>query len=93
MRAGARLLCQCCSVTDRACQANLDALTRSLDAASRRRLLTSAAGGALGGLVGLRGVVEVAAARTRTASCTAENGFIARRRRSLHPGLHALRRG
>jgi hypothetical protein len=53
-----------------------DTLTRALTgaASSRRRLLSGMAGGAL---VGLRGVEEVAAARTRTASCTADNGFIA----------------
>ncbi len=56
-----------------------DGLTRSLStaASSRRRLLTGVGGGALGTLFGLRGVEEAAAARTRTASCTADSGFIA----------------
>jgi hypothetical protein len=56
-----------------------DALTRSLSMAtsSRRRLLTGVAGGVLGGLLGLRGVEVVAATRTKTASCTADSGFIA----------------
>ena len=56
-----------------------DTLTHALTgaASSRRRLLSGMAGGALVGLLGLRGVEEVAAARTRTASCTADNGFIA----------------
>jgi hypothetical protein len=55
-----------------------DIFTRGLTgaASSRRQLLMGVAGGALGGLLRLRGVKEVAAARTRTASCTADNGFI-----------------
>ncbi len=56
-----------------------DAFTLALTGAafSRRRLLTGVTGGVLGGLLGRRGVELVAAARTRTASCTADNGFIA----------------
>jgi hypothetical protein len=56
-----------------------DGLTRSLSAAasSRRRLLTGVAGGALGGLFGHPGVEVKAGTRKKTASCTADNGFIA----------------
>ncbi len=56
-----------------------DALARSLTdtATSRRRLLASVAGGALGSLFGLAGVEVKAGTRKMTASCIADNGFIA----------------
>jgi hypothetical protein len=76
MRAGARLLCQRRSVTDRASEANLDALTRSLAAASWRRRLTSAAAGALGGLV--------AAARRGGCGGRAHADRLVHRRERLH---------